>query len=78
MRQSEDKKRRDLFCILSARGYPPEEAIRQIKEKKYVLRFRGRPGERERYIGRVLAVGIGYDRKQKKHACKVEVLRERI
>ncbi len=58
--------------------HTPEEAIRQIKEKKYVLRFRGRPGERERYIGRVLAVGIGYDRKQKKHACKVEVLRERI
>lgn len=29
MRQNEDKKRRDLFCILSARGYPPEEAIRR-------------------------------------------------
>lgn len=54
----------------------PEEAIRQIKEKKYDLRFRAKLGENPRYTGRILAVGIGYEKKRKKHRCKLEVLRE--
>lgn len=53
----------------------PEEAIRQIKTRKYDLRFRERIGEEQKYTGRILAVGISYDRKTKKHICKVEVLR---
>lgn len=52
----------------------PEEAIRQIKDKRYALRFRGKIGEVSKYTGRVLAVGISYDRKTKEHFCKVEVL----
>lgn len=52
----------------------PEEAIRQIKEREYVLRFRGKMGERPRCEGRILAVGIGYDRESKVHRCLVEVL----
>lgn len=52
----------------------PEEAIEQIKNKRYALRFRGKLGEREKYTGRVLAVGISYDRKTKEHFCGVEVL----
>ena len=52
----------------------PENAIRQIKDRNYVLRFKGKVGEKPKYTGRILAVGIGYDRKTKKHACKVEVL----
>ena len=52
----------------------PEEAIEQIKNKRYVLRFRGKLGEREKYTGRVLAVGISYDRKTKEHFCGVEVI----
>lgn len=52
----------------------PEDAIRQIKEKKYALRFRGKLGEETMYAGKVLAVGIAYDRKTKKHSCRIEVL----
>lgn len=54
----------------------PEEAIRQIKTRKYDLRFRERIGEEQKYTERILAVGISYDRKTKKHICKVEVLRD--
>ena len=51
-----------------------EEAIAQIKEKEYALRFKGKMAERERYTGRILAVGISYDKETKEHACKIEVL----
>ena len=54
--------------------HSPEEAIHQIKEKKYDLRFRAKPGEKQKYTGRILAVGIGYEKEKKKHSCKVEVL----
>lgn len=54
--------------------HTPEEAIRQIKERKYALRFQGKIGEKERYTGRILLVGIGYDKKKKIHECKVEVM----
>lgn len=52
----------------------PEEAIRQIREKNYALRFTGKLGEGRKYTGRILAVGISYDRKTKEHFCKVEAL----
>lgn len=52
----------------------PEDAIRQIKEKKYPLRFAGKLGEKPKYTGGVLAVGISYSRTTKKHACLVEEL----
>ncbi len=55
--------------------HTPEEAIWQIKDKEYILRFQGKLGEALRYTGQILAVGIGYDRKTKKHSCKVEILR---
>lgn len=54
--------------------HTPDEAIRQIREKNYVLRFRGKIGENTRYSGRILAVGISYEKAVKKHSCKVEVL----
>lgn len=50
------------------------EAIRQIKNKNYALRFQGKLGEKPKYTGRVLAVGISYDKKTKKHFCEVEAL----
>ena len=56
--------------------HTPEEAIAQIKEKQYALKFQGKLGETSRYTGRILAVGIGYDKKTKKHRCKIEVLSE--
>lgn len=47
-----------------------------MKDRNYALCFRGRVGESAKYTGRVLGVGISYDKKSKKHACKVEVLSE--
>lgn len=52
----------------------PESAIKQIKDRKYVFRFRGKLGGKRRYTGRILAVGIGYSKKTKEHSCKVEIL----
>lgn len=54
--------------------HTPEDAIRQIKEKQYALRFHGKLGEKQKYTGRILGVGISYDKSEKKHSCKVEVL----
>ena len=53
-----------------------EKAIRQIKTKKYDLRFRERISEEQKYTGRILAVGISYNKKTKKHICRVEVLQD--
>ena len=52
--------------------HTPEEAIAQIRKKNYSLRFWGRSGKKT--ADRILLVGIGYDRKTKKHHCKVETL----
>ena len=53
-------------------SYQAVAAGRQIRDKNYVLRFRGKPGERAKYTGRILAVGISYDRKTKAHFCEIE------
>ena len=42
-----------------------EGAIKQIKEKRYVNAFRD-------YRGNLLLAGINYDKKSKKHSCKIE------
>lgn len=55
-------------------GHTPEEAIRQIKEKKYEMAFREKMGEKRKHSGRILGVGIGYDKGSKIHKCKVEIL----
>lgn len=56
--------------------HTPEEAIAQIKQKQYALSFAGTMGDaHKRYDGRILAVGIGYNKKDKQHRCKVEVLK---
>jgi len=56
-----------------------DEAIRQIKSRNYAQRFIGKLGEKSRYTGRILAVGIAYRKKdpKKKHECKIEILRGR-
>lgn len=53
-----------------------EDALRQIKDRNYALKFDGRMGEQPKYTGRILGVGIAYDRETKRHTCKIEVLRE--
>lgn len=57
-----------------------DDAIRQIKDRKYALKFEGKLGARPQYTGRILTVGIAYDRTdaEKRHDCKVEVLRESV
>lgn len=52
----------------------PEAAIEQIKDRNYVLKFKGKMAEKKRHTGRVLMVGIGYSKKKKDHHCKIEVL----
>ena len=42
-----------------------ETAIDQIKEKKYYYGL-------EKYLDDLILVGISYDKKSKKHICKIE------
>ena len=42
-----------------------EAAIQQIKERNYTQAL-------ERYTGRMLLIGINYDKKSKKHECMIE------
>ena len=55
--------------------HTPEEAIAQIKEKEYALRLKGKLAAKIHHTGRILAVGIGYDKGTKQHRCKVEELK---
>lgn len=64
----------DAFILELKVDSTPEEAIQQIKKKKYALRFQGKLGERPKYTGRILAVGISYNKKTKEHFCKIEEL----
>ena len=68
------RKNQDGMILELKVDHTPEEAIRQIKDKGYDLRFQGKLGELPEYTGRVLAVGIGYSRETKEHSCKVEWL----
>ena len=74
-----ERKGADAFILelkagTSAEEATPERAIAQIREKDYALRFCGKLGEEPRYTGRVLLVGIAYDKETKEHCCKVETL----
>ncbi len=67
-------KNADCIILELKVDHTPDEAIKQIKDKKYALRFQGKLAEKPIYTGRILAVGIGYDKTDKKHNCKVEIL----
>lgn len=67
----------DCLILECKVDHTPEEAIAQIKDREYALRFAGKLGEEPHYTGRVLGIGIGYDRSRKKHRCAVEVLRQK-
>ncbi len=70
----------DAIIIELKVNHTAEEAVRQIKERQYALRFEGKLGENPEYTGRVLGVGIAYNKENesKRHECRVEVLRERL
>ena len=72
-------RRNDPCMILELKvDHTPEEAIHQIKEKKYISRFSGKLGELPQYTGRILAVGVGYKKKTKQHLCAVEELQRSV
>lgn len=74
------KKDDDAIIIELKINHTADEAIAQIRDRQYALKFEGKLGQKPEYTGRVLAVGIGYrkDDTAKRHECRVEVLRERI
>ena len=69
----------DAIIIELKVDHTADEAIQQTKDREYALRFSGKIGEKPEYTGRILAVGIAYNKADpgKRHACKVEVLREK-
>ncbi len=69
------KKSADGIILELKVDHTPEEAVQQIINKKYALRFAARMGARESYAGRILAVGIGYFKKDKLHRCVVQELK---
>lgn len=73
-------KNEDAIIIELKVNHTADEAIKQIKDRQYALRFEGKFGEKTEYTRRILAVGIAYskDDENKRHECKVEVLRESI
>ena len=60
-----NNKSKPAFIIELKKDATPEEALQQIKEKKYALAL-------EEYTGQKLAVGISWDSKSKQHKVKVE------
>ena len=69
-----ERKNRDCIILELKVDSTPEDAICQIKEKDYAIRFKGKLGEMPKYCGRILAVGISYSKSTKEHRCKVEFL----
>jgi hypothetical protein len=70
----ETDKSADAFILELKVDSTANEALQQIKDRDYALKFEGKLGEKKTYTGRVLGVAIAYDRKSKKHTCKIEEL----
>ena len=68
------RQNQDAFILELKVDHTPEEAIAQIKEKQYVLRLKGKIAENDKHTGRILAVGISYNKTTKEHSCRVEEL----
>lgn len=60
-----NNKSKPAFIIELKKDSTPEEALKQIKEKRYGLALKD-------YTGQKLAVGISYDSKLKNHKVKIE------
>ena len=73
------KKENDGIIIELKVDDTADNAIRQIKDRRYAQNFDGKLGEEPKCTGRILAVGIAYNRKDenKRYEGKVEVLRAR-
>lgn len=71
-------KKADCIILELKVDHTSDEAIRQIKDKKYALKFEAKIGESPKYTGRILGVGIAYNKNTKKHTCKIEILRSSL
>lgn len=60
-----NEKSKPAFIIELKKDVSPDEALKQIREKRYALALKD-------YTGQKLAVGISYDTKQKQHHVKIE------
>lgn len=58
------------FILELKKDDTPENAIKQVKEKKYYQKF-----IKEHEDRKILAVAICYDSKKKEHECKIEVIK---
>ncbi len=58
-------KSKPAFIIELKKDSTPDEALKQIKEKRYALALK-------EYTGQKLAIGISYNSKQKQHHIKIE------
>ena len=58
-------KSKPAFILELKKNSTPDEALKQIKEKRYATALKD-------YTGKKLAIGISYDEKLKKHSVKIE------
>ena len=66
--------KRDPGIILELKvDHSPREALKQIVDKDYKLKFQGKIGE-IKTDHKILGVGISYDKKTKKHSCVTQWL----
>ena len=61
-------KSKPAFILELKKNSTPDEALKQIKEKRYATALKD-------YTGKKLAVGISYDEKLKKHSVKIEEIK---
>ena len=58
---------KDTCLILELKvDHSANDAIQQIIDRKYALRFLGKTAEKQKYTGNILAIGIGYDKRNEK------------
>ena len=68
----ENKKDPGIILELKV-DHSPREALKQIVDKDYKLKFQGKIGE-IKTDHKILGVGISYDKKTKKHSCVTQWL----
>lgn len=68
-----ERKNTDALILELKIDADPDEAIAQIENKNYVQRLRGKFAGEPEYAGKILLVGLCYNKKSKKHSCKVKV-----
>lgn len=69
-----DKPDDDCIILELKSASTARDALQQLKDRRYAMKFQAKPGEKQKYTGRILAVGISYDKKNKKHSCEAEIL----